>query len=88
MTSSAVFRLAPWGLLGVLLLAPLVAMRLTGKVVWTPDDFAAAALVFGTPLAVWQLATPRLPGTLPRALLALALFTATALAFGALALSD
>lgn len=88
MTARTATLLAPWLGLCALLLVPLVAMRLTDEVAWTPGDFLAALLLFGTPLALWQLVSPRLSGTLPRALLALALLGATALAFGTLALSD
>lgn len=35
-------RIAVWGAIGVLLLAPLVAMQFTDEVVWTVGDFAAA----------------------------------------------
>ena len=80
-------RLIPWIVLGLLLLAPLVAMRLTDQVDWRPGDFLAAALLFGGPLALWQGLAPRL-GPLPRAVLAAALVVGVALVFGTLALSD
>lgn len=35
-------RIAVWGAICALLLAPLVAMRFTEEVVWTAGDFAAA----------------------------------------------
>lgn len=42
------WRLGLWAAMGAVLLAPLVAMRFTGEVVWTPFDFAVAAtLLFG-----------------------------------------
>lgn len=38
-------RLALWGAVGVVLLTPLVAMRLSDQVVWTGSDFLFAALL-------------------------------------------
>jgi hypothetical protein len=43
-----VVRIALWGLAGLLLLAPLLAMRFTDEVKWTPSDFVFAGIVFGT----------------------------------------
>ena len=36
-------RIAVWGAICALLLAPLIAMNFTDEVVWTASDFAAAA---------------------------------------------
>jgi len=36
-------RIALWGAIGALLLAPLLAMQFTNEVAWTANDFAAAA---------------------------------------------
>ncbi|MEA3066141.1 MAG: hypothetical protein QOJ27_2602 [Sphingomonadales bacterium] len=43
-----VVRMALWGLAGLLLLAPLAAMRFTDEVKWTPSDFVFAAILFAT----------------------------------------
>jgi hypothetical protein len=43
-----VLRTALWGLAGLLLLAPLVAMRFTDEVKWTLSDFVVAGAVFAT----------------------------------------
>lgn len=36
-----------WGVLALLLTAPLIAMQFTDEVRWTPYDFAAGALLLG-----------------------------------------
>ncbi|NTS63778.1 hypothetical protein HRV97_01215 [Sphingomonas sp. HHU CXW] len=41
-------RRAMWLAFAALLIAPLIAMRLTPEVNWTTSDFAAAALLLGT----------------------------------------
>jgi hypothetical protein len=49
-------RLAGWGTVAVLLLAPLIAMRFTEDVVWTGSDFAAAAIMLGSAGLAMELA--------------------------------
>ena len=50
------WRIAAWGIAGLILLAPLVAMQFTEEVNWTAGDFVfAAALLFGT-LGTYELA--------------------------------
>ena len=61
--SPALLRLAGWGLVAVILVAPLVAMQFTSEVNWTLFDFAAAgALLIGAgvllELAAWKLRKP------------------------------
>jgi hypothetical protein len=51
-----VVRIALWGLAGLLLLAPLVAMRFTDEVNWTGSDFVFAGIVFATIGLVAELA--------------------------------
>lgn len=56
----ALWRVALWAAIGVLLLAPLAAMQFTREVVWTAYDFAfAGVLLIGAglaaELAVWKL---------------------------------
>ena len=41
------WRLAVWGVICALLLAPLVAMQFATGVAWTAKDFAAAAVLLG-----------------------------------------
>jgi hypothetical protein len=41
------FRIAGWALVGLLLLAPAVAMRFTSEVQWSGGDFIAAAILLG-----------------------------------------
>jgi hypothetical protein len=50
------WRVAGWGLAGLLLLLPLVAMQFTNEVNWTASDFVFAAILFGTVGAVLELA--------------------------------
>lgn len=54
------WRLAGWGLVAAVLLAPLIAMRFTSEVAWTATDFAfAGALLVGAglllELTLWKL---------------------------------
>ena len=50
------FRVAAWSIGGLLLLAPLVAMRFTDEVKWTASDFVFAALLIGGTGALYELA--------------------------------
>lgn len=75
-----------WGLAGVTLLAPAVAMRVTPDVKWGPGDFvAAAALLAATALAL-DLVALRAPSARGRVLLALAILVALLLVWAQLAL--
>ena len=74
-TRTNLLRIAGWSLLAALLALPAVAMRFTGEVVWTPLDFAAAAILlgalgFGFELIVRMSAAPRVRVALALALLA------------------
>ena len=40
-------QIALWAAIAALLLIPLVAMKFTAEVTWTPSDFAFAALLLG-----------------------------------------
>ena len=42
------WRVALWGSVIVILVAPLVAMQFTGEVHWTPFDFGVATVLLGT----------------------------------------
>lgn len=47
------WRLALWGSVVAILIAPLIAMQFTGEVRWTPFDFGVAAALLGaTALAI------------------------------------
>lgn len=57
------WRAALWGLAGILLLLPAIAMQFTSEVAWGGEDFLAAALIIGgaglaIELAVRLLCTP------------------------------
>ncbi len=43
---TSIWRIAGWGLLGALLLAPAIAMQFTSEVNWTLGDFVVAAVMF------------------------------------------
>ena len=64
-----------WGGAGLLLLVPLVAMRFTREVVWTPFDFAVAGALLAIACGTFELAV-RASGDLAfRAAAALAVVT-------------
>ena len=44
---SSIIRRAMWLAFGLILAAPLIAMRVTPEVSWTASDFAGAALLLG-----------------------------------------
>jgi hypothetical protein len=50
------FRMVAWSIGGLLLLAPLVAMRFTDEVKWTAGDFLFAALLIGGTGGLYELA--------------------------------
>jgi hypothetical protein len=50
------WRIALWGGAAALLLAPLVAMRVTDEVVWTGSDFALVAAMLGVAGGAFELA--------------------------------
>lgn len=52
-------RLAMWGAIAALLLAPLVAMQFTDEVNWTAFDFAVAGALLVGAGAAYELAAPR-----------------------------
>jgi len=56
------WRAGMWAVVGALLLVPLVAMRFTADVRWTPFDFAAAAVLLGGAAVACELAMRALPG--------------------------
>ncbi len=41
------WRVAGWGLAGLILILPAVAMLVTGEMAWGPGDFLAAAILLG-----------------------------------------
>ena len=45
--ANRLWRVALWGSVVAILIAPLVAMQFTGEVHWTPFDFAVAAALLG-----------------------------------------
>lgn len=64
-------RIAVWGAICALLLAPLVAMELTNEVAWTASDFAlAAAMLAMVGLAFEMISRSRLRMPVKGALLA------------------
>jgi len=72
-------RVALWSLAGLLLLAPLVAMRFTTEVNWGPEDFIFAGLVFGTVGLVAELTVRRTRSLAARAGAAFAVAAAFAI---------
>jgi hypothetical protein len=50
------FRMAAWGIGGLMLLAPIVAMRFTDEVNWSAGDFVFAGLLIGGTGALYELA--------------------------------
>ena len=62
---SGLWRIAAWGAVAALLIAPMVAMQFTTEVNWTTSDFAfAGALLIGAglliELVVWKARSPAL----------------------------
>ena len=53
------WRILGWGTAAALLLAPLIAMRFTSEVNWTPSDFAFAGLMLGGVGAIYELTVRR-----------------------------
>lgn len=49
------WRIAGWGLVGALLLAPLIAMQFTDEVNWTVGDFAFAGTMFAATGGIFEL---------------------------------
>ena len=70
------WRILGWGAAAALLAVPLVAMRFTDEVNWTPFDFAFAAVLIGAVGAGLELTMRLGPNGLYRAGAALALATA------------
>ena len=54
--ASRLWRVALWGSVVAILIAPLVAMQFTGEVHWTPFDFAVAAGLLGATALAIELA--------------------------------
>lgn len=54
--ANRLWRLALWGSVVAILIAPLVAMQFTGEVRWTVFDFAVAAGLLGTTALAIELA--------------------------------
>ena len=54
--ASRLWRVALWGSVVAILIAPLVAMQFTGEVHWTPFDFAVAAALLGATALAIELA--------------------------------
>jgi len=46
--TNRLWRMALWGSVIAILIAPLIAMQFTGEVHWTPFDFAVATALLGT----------------------------------------
>ena len=46
--TNRLWRVALWGSMLAILVAPLIAMQFTGEVHWTPFDFGVAAVLLGT----------------------------------------
>lgn len=61
-TVSSRRRMAMWAVVAALLLVPLLAMRFTADVRWTPFDFAAAAVLLGGAAIACELAVRVLHG--------------------------
>jgi hypothetical protein len=78
-------RAAVWAAAGALLLAPLVAMRLTDGVDWTSFDFAVAAALLGGAALVFDRVSRRGRGLTWTAGLGLAVATGLALVWVCLA---
>jgi hypothetical protein len=53
------WRIARWGAAGALLLVPLIAMRFTDEVVWTPFDFAFMGALLAGVLGAYELLATR-----------------------------
>lgn len=54
--ANRLWRVALWGSVIAILIAPLVAMQFTGEVHWTPFDFAVAAALLGATALAIELA--------------------------------
>lgn len=67
------WRIARWSVAGLLLLAPLVAMRFTGEVVWGVEDFIFAGVMIGGAGLAYELAVRARGGAAYRAGCAVAL---------------
>jgi len=69
---------ALWLAIGVILLAPLVAMRFTTEVNWTALDFAVAALLLGGAALVFELGTRLITAAWQRRIMAAVLLALVA----------
>ena len=54
--TNRLWRLALWGSVVAILIAPLIAMQFTGEVQWTPFDFAVATVLLGATALAIELA--------------------------------
>ena len=54
--TNRLWRVALWGSVVAILIAPLLAMQFTGEVHWTPFDFGVAAVLLGTTALAIELA--------------------------------
>ena len=73
------WRAAGWSLAAALLLLPLIAMRFTAEVAWTPIDFAVAGVLIGSVGLAMELAVRASRDRFIRAGAAVAVLTAVAL---------
>lgn len=70
------WTLLVWGGAGLMLLAPLVAMRFTREIAWTPFDFAVAGAMLAIACGTVELAVRASGGLAFRAAVAIAVATA------------
>ena len=54
--TNRLWRVALWGTVIAILIAPLIAMQFTGEVHWTPFDFAVATILLGATALAIELA--------------------------------
>ena len=74
--SGELWRIARWGVAGLILLLPLVAMQFTDEVVWGPGDFVVAGvLLFGSVLT-YELVARKMRNLAYKAAVGIAVVTA------------
>lgn len=75
-SSPSLWRILGWGLAGLLLLLPLIAMQFTSEVNWTAFDFVVAAMIVGGTGLAFEAAVRRSADPSYRLAAAIALLTA------------